>query len=177
MIGAAAQDTWSEEAAPAWWRRARRVYDAAAVAGGSVSLKSTLAAAAAIGRLVHRLPRAWPSAEVLGQLIPGNAQQLDSIARSMVSLRYQNRALVPIVGRGGPAVLNGLFEAGTFEALQRIQGPAIIATWHSGPAYGLGAGLVRAGMPAFALRRTMPHAGVQSLEYGLTRGTTEDRAH
>ncbi len=177
MITAPTPDAWSGDAAPAWWYRARRLYDAAAIAGGSVSLKSTLATSAAIGRFVHRLPRAYPSAEVLGRLIPGDAQHLESIARRMVALRYQNRALVPIVRRGGPSVLRSLFEAETHAALQRIKGPAIVATWHSGPAFGLGAALVRAGMPAFALRRTMPHAGVQSLAYGLTNGSTEARAH
>jgi len=173
----AAQGAWSEESAPAWWHLARHVYDTAAVVGGSVSLRSTLTTAASIGRFVHRLPRGNPSARVLGELIAGDAALLETIASSMMALRYQNRALVPIVGNRGCAILNPLLEAGTTTALQRIQGPAVIATWHSGPAFGLGAALIRAGMPAFALRKEMPYARVTPLEYGLTHGTSEARAH
>jgi hypothetical protein len=175
MSDAVRAQAWRGTAAPVWWHRARRAYDRVTRSAGEISLPATLAAADGFGRLVYRLNPRYPPVAEVAALFSGTSRSPASISSRMCGMRYKNRALVSIMSRSGSRVLIPLLSAGSVETIRNIPQPAIAFTWHAGPAGWLAASLMRAGVPAFAIRRTArpPRWGI---EVGSSWGPVEARA-
>lgn len=174
-----ARSFWLGDEAPRWWHRARGVYDAGAGLAGGVNFRLALALAAALGRAAHRATRRSPSLADVRRIFPDRStRDLRRIAREISALRYQNRVLVARAAKGGIPELSGLFVASDLAALEtlRAQGPAILLTWHVGPAFALSHALSGLRFPLLALRRTENVPALPGLELMSTDGDSDARA-
>ena len=164
--------------APGWWHVARRAYDQALGMADGFDVRTVLAVAGATGRMIHRLHRHCPSARSVSTILPeGLPRPAGVIARDLSALRYKNRATVALAVRRGTRCLYPLIEPASIDALKGIQAPAILLTWHIGPAVALGAALARAEVPALAIRKAATVRPGGLVDVAATTGAPEAKAH
>ena len=106
-------------------------------------------------------------------------QQPRWTAREISALRYTNRALLALVGRGGLQAMAPLIDpVGTerLESFRRPSQPTILVTWHVGPIFGLGAALAYHNIPVLAIREGAFYEPTAEMELAFTRGGPNARA-
>lgn len=149
----AVRELWTGADAPRWWHVFRDAYD---VVLSSMPLDPgrVLAFAGALGRAMH-IVTGSPSPELIAGLMPGGtvSPSLRAAARAASALRYQNRALISLIRRRGSRVMDLLLDPGVDRAVRTIPRPAVLAVWHAGPAFGIGAAVEHAGVPMLTIRR------------------------
>ena len=99
------------------------------------------------------------------------------IARDLSALRYSNRATMALAERRGTRCLYPLIEPAAIDALKGIRAPAILLTWHIGPALALGAALASAEVPALGIRKVAMLRPGGTVDVAATTGGPEARAH
>jgi hypothetical protein len=145
---------------------------------GALTLQAVLASVGAMGRAAHRVHPARPAvAEVAALFADASAADAARMARAMSGARYQNRALVEIAGRRGPALLQPLVDPASVEGLRPfLRAPAILVGWHVGPPFALIGAFEAIGLPVLLLRRASRFGSTPGLDAAALDGGPRERS-
>jgi hypothetical protein len=170
---------WLGDEAPAWWHRARRLYDSSIRVAAPLDARLVLAAAAVLGRAAHRLHLSGPSIADIAALIGREARGgLSGVGSDISALRYQNRALVSLVQQRGIRILETFIDPGSLDGLAQFRTgpPVVLVTWHLGPAFALGGAFTRVGLRVLIVRRAIGYHTTPNLDVAIAGGGCDARA-